>query len=155
MTTEEKVQKELQAKFSFLVDKVEVQRARRLWAEVDYSNFRTVFEFSIDQLKFFLLCTITGLDDGDKLGLIYHLASADGTVLNIKTSVPMQNPVIQTVTDLFPAAEIYERELVDLLGAKVEGLKLAFRYPLTDDWPVDQYPLRKSWKMPASEKGTS
>ena len=155
MTTEEKVQKELQTKFAFLADKIKVQRARRLWVEVDYSNFRTVLEFSVKQINFSLLCALTGLDDGDKMGLIYHLASADGTVLNIKTSVPMQNPVIQTVTDLFPAAEIYERELVDLLGAKVDGLKLAFRYPLTDDWPIDQFPLRKSWKTPVNQKGAS
>ena len=39
-----------------------------------------------------------------------------------------------------------ERELMDLLGAKVEGLPAGKRYPLSDDWPTDEYPLRKDWK---------
>jgi len=153
MKAEENIQKELENKFNYLIGKVRIQRVRRLWLEIDYDKFRTVFEFSINQLGFSLLCAITGLDDGEKLGLIYHLANPNGTVLNIKTSVPMNNPVVKTVTDLFPAAEVYEREMADLLGAKIEGLEPGFRYPLTDDWPTDQFPLRKSWKMPEEQKG--
>ena len=49
--------------------------------------------------------------------------------------------------DRFPAAEIYERELIDLLGAKVAGLPEGKRYPLPDDWPAGEYPLRKDWKQ--------
>ena len=54
------------------------------------------------------------------------------------------------MSDRFPAAHIYERELVDLLGAKVEGLPPGNRYPLPDDWPEVQYPLRKDWKQESS-----
>jgi membrane-bound hydrogenase subunit beta len=64
----------------------------------------------------------------------------------MKTAVPKANPVIKTVTDVFPAATLYERELMDLLGAKVDGLPAGRRYPLPEDWPVDQFPLRKDWK---------
>jgi Ni,Fe-hydrogenase III component G len=59
----------------------------------------------------------------------------------------MPNPVFKSITDSFANAEIYEREIMDLLGATVEGLAPSFRYPLTDDWPSDQFPLRKSWKQ--------
>ncbi len=149
MSKEETIQNRLQTQFDFLTDKVRVQRARRLWLEVDYGRFRPVLEYAIGSLGFNLLCTLTGLDDGDRLGLIYHIADPEGTVLNIKTSVSMQDPVFNTITDLFPAAEDYEKEIVDLLGGKVLGLKPGFRYPLTDDWPADQHPLRKSWKQPA------
>jgi Ni,Fe-hydrogenase III component G len=55
------------------------------------------------------------------------------------------------VIPLFVGAEIYERELVDLLGVKVEGLPSGNRYPLMDDWPKDQFPLRKDWKPPVEE----
>ena len=151
MSAEESVKKELETKFPFLAEKIRVQRVRRLWLDVDYDKFRTVFEYCIKQLNFSFLCALTGLDDGDKLGLIYHLANAEGAVLNLKTAVPMAEPVVHSVTDLFPAAEVYERELIDLLGAKVPELLPGFRYPLTDDWPSDQYPLRKSWKVPAEQ----
>ncbi|MDD5594820.1 MAG: NADH-quinone oxidoreductase subunit C, partial [Candidatus Omnitrophica bacterium] len=65
---------------------------------------------------------------------------------NLKVSVPKENPVIKSIIGIFPGAEIYERELIDLFGAKVEGLPEGNRYPLTDDWPKDEYPLRKDWR---------
>ena len=68
-------------------------------------------------------------------------------MLSVKTSVPKNRPVIKTVTSYFLSADVYERELIDLLGAKVEGLPAGNRYPLTDDWPVGQYPLRKDWTV--------
>ncbi len=153
MTCDEKVMQELQSRFALPADKIKRQRARRLWAEVEYGQFRPLLEHAVSTLGFSALCTLTGLDDGDRLGLIYHLASPEGTVLSVKTAVPMSAPIFNTITDLFPAAEDYEKEIVDLLGGQVQGLQPGFRYPLTDDWPADQHPLRKSWKAPASGKG--
>jgi Ni,Fe-hydrogenase III component G len=134
-------------KFGFLEGKVRVQRKRRVSAEVDRLKFKDVFEYAISELKFVILCTITGLDEGANLSFIYHLSTEDGIVLNIKISVPKENPVIKTITGYFPAADIYEREVMDLLGAKVEGLPPGNRYPLMDEWPKDAYPLRKDWKQ--------
>jgi NADH-quinone oxidoreductase subunit C len=34
---------------------------------------------------------------------------------------------------------------MDLFGFKVEGLAMGNRYPLTDDWPRDAFPLRKDY----------
>jgi Ni,Fe-hydrogenase III component G len=67
-------------------------------------------------------------------------------VLGLKLRVPREAPVIDTVTDRFPGAANYERELDDLLGFEVVGLPPGKRYPLPDDWPKDQKPLRKDWK---------
>ena len=35
---------------------------------------------------------------------------------------------------------------MDLLGIKVNGLAEGQRYPLPEDWPKGDYPLRKDWK---------
>ena len=152
MSNEEKIKQDLTAKFPYLENAIKVARQRRIFLESDYNNFAQIFEFAVKQLKFIHLCTITGLDDQDKLGVIYHLSQDGGIMLNVKTSVPKQNPVLKTVIPLFPGAEIYERELVDLFGAKIQGLPEGNRYPLTDDWPTDQFPLRKDWKSSESEK---
>ncbi len=139
-------------KFDFLKDAIKVVRPRRMNLEVPYGKFREVLRFAVKEGEFPILCTITGLDEGESLGFIYHLAQERGITLNIKTSVPKSAPTLRTITDLFPAAAIYEREVVDLFGAEVEGLPPGYRYPLTDDWPKDQHPLRKDWKGPASER---
>jgi len=146
MNAEEAVKKGLEEKFPFLKDKVSVRRERRVFAEVPYGNFREVLEYALNEMEFSVLCTITGLDEGANLSFLYHLARPAGMTLNLKTSVPKESPVMKTVTDVFPNAEIYEREIADLLGAKVDGLPEGKRYPLPDDWPRDEYPLRKDWR---------
>ena len=137
----------LVAAFPSLEGKMRVQRERRLWVDVGLDAFRPVFDRAVDDLGFGILCIITGLDEGEELGFIYHIANEAGTILSLHTRVPKDRPVIASVTDRFPCAHIYERELVDLLGARVEGLPPGNRYPLPDDWPEGQYPLRKDWKQ--------
>jgi len=149
----EEIKQELINKFSYLEGKIQVPRPRRISVEVNLDNFLNVFVFAAKELKFGHLCTITGLDEQENLSFIYHLAQDTGVLLNLKVSVPKQNPVIKTVIAYFPGAEIYERELIDLLGAKVEGLPEGNRYPLTDDWPKGEFPLRKDWKPRGKEAG--
>jgi len=146
MSQEEIIRKELIEKFGWTEDKVRIQRLRRMSADVAVDQFFKVLEFCIKDLQFVILCALTGLDEGENLGFIYHIAQENGIVLNLKISVPKEKPVIKTVTSYFPAAMIYEREAMDLLGVKVEGLPEGFRYPLPDDWPINQFPLRKDWK---------
>jgi len=146
MTKEERIQSDLVAKFAFLADKVKVQRDRRIIADVPRENFEAVLKYAIDELDFVFLCTITGLDEGERFSFIYHLTRQDGVMLNLKISVPKEKAAIKTVIDYFRGAEIYEREIVDLLGVKVTGLPEGRRYPLSDDWPEGEYPLRKDWK---------
>ena len=146
MTKEENIQSELIKKFGFLEGKVTVRRQRRVFADVTPENFTKVFEYALKNLSFVMLCTITGLDETTTIGFIYHIAREDGIMLNIKVSVDRDNPVIKTITEYFPGADIYERELMDLLGVKVQGLPEGKRYPLSDDWPAGEYPLRKDWK---------
>lgn len=150
MTKEESIAQELTGKFKYLEGNIKIPRSRRIFLEAEYKDFSELLDYCVKSLEFRHLCTITGLDEADKLSFIYHLAHESGIVLNIKVSLPKENPVLKSVMPYFPGAEIYERELVDLLGAKVEGLPSGSRYPLTDDWPVDQHPLRKDWK-PAPE----
>ena len=146
MSEEDNIKQQLVEKFRVLSDKITVQRTRRMFADVPLANFSEIFDYAVNQLKFSILVTITGLDEGASLGFIYHLARENGIVLNLHTSAPKDKPVIKTITPYFPAADAYERELIDLFGAQVTGLPEGSRYPLPDDWPPNQFPLRKDWK---------
>lgn len=128
------------------VGELRVARARRIFWTVPYAQFPGVFDTLTGRMGFTILCTMTGMDLGAELGVMYHLARPSGVMVNVTTSVPKDNPVVQTVSKTFPAADLYERELIDLLGMQVQGLPDGPRYPLPDGWPAGQYPLRKDWK---------
>lgn len=156
MSEEEKIKEALTGKFDFLRDKITVKRARRIFLDVNMDKFSEVFDYAIKQLNFSMLVTITGLDDGETFGIIYHLANDNGSMLNIKTSIPKSDPALKTVTGYFPSAEMYEREMADLLGIKMNGLPEGNHYPLPDDWPAGEYPLRKDWQeLKKLEEGCS
>ncbi len=150
MSSEQQIGSDLVKAFPFLQDKVRTPRARRIFVDVPAERFAEVFEYLYQKAGFTILCTITGLDQGSTLGVLYHLAQAQesATVLTVAIAVPKEAPVIQTVTRTFPAADAYEREMVDLLGMQVEGLAPGHRYPLPDGWPTDVHPLRKDWRPP-------
>jgi membrane-bound hydrogenase subunit beta len=151
MSSEEQIGSDLTKAFPYLQDKIRIPRVRRIFVDVPADRFAEVFQYLYGKAGFTMLCTITGLDLGSTLGVLYHMAQESGTVLTVAIAVPKEAPVIQTVTRTFPAADAYEREMVDLLGMQVEGLAPGNRYPLPDGWPTDQHPLRKDWR-PAKEE---
>lgn len=137
----------LLAKFPFLADdKFVLQRERRMYLDVPAEKHHEVAAWLKEEQKFRQCCTITGTDDKETLAALYHLAHDDGTLCNLRQRVPREKPVIQSVCDLFPACANYERELTDLLGFQVKDLPPGKRYPMPDDFPRDQHPLRKDWK---------
>jgi len=152
VTKEEDIQQQIVTRFPVTEGKFRLQRARRMWVEVPRELLIQLLEFVKEELKFTDFCTLTGLDDGENLGFLYHLAQEhSGIVLNIRTKAPKSDPVIPTITRFFPAAELAEREIEDLLGASVEGLASGPRYPLPDEWPLNEHPLLKNWKSQKEE----
>ena len=150
--TEGAIQELLLKKFPFLEGKIRAPRARRVFIDDITDHFNEVFSHAVSELEFSILLTITGMDEGERIALAYHLARPDGTILTIRKSTPKSDPVTKTITHVFFSADIYERELADLLGVRVEGLKDGNRYPLPDNWPKGEYPLRKDWKKPGKKK---
>lgn len=123
------------------------QSVRRVYLEVPADIILDVLKYVKEELKFGRLCIISGLDAGDHLLCLYHVASDEGMVLNLKIRVSREEPVIQSVLPIYNGATFYEREVKDLLGIRVEGLPEGRHYPLPENWPEGQYPLRKDWKV--------
>ena len=145
--SEQKIKQELEDKFTYLKDAVIIKRKGRIFTQVPLDKFDEVFAYAVKQMRFLALSAITGLDRGDGVfEVIYHLNQDGKILLNLSVGLNKENPEVKSVTPYCPSADIYERELIDLLGIKVSGLVSGHRYPLPDNWPKGEYPLRKDWK---------
>jgi NADH-quinone oxidoreductase subunit C len=102
-----------------------------------------------ETLGFTFLTTLCGIhypEQDLKLGVIYHLhCFATNARIRIKTFVPLDNPVVSTITDLFSAANWMERETYDFYGIIFEGhpnLKRILNVEYLDYFPMrKEYPL--------------
>lgn len=142
---EEKIKTGLEKKFGSAVSNAEVRRKNRVWAELETAKLPEVMAW-LKAEGFDHLATVTGFDEGENLGALYHVTDTK-MLVNIKVKTPRANPSIPSVLATFPGAVSYEKELEDMLGIKVEGLPPGRRYPLDEDFPTDEYPLRKEWKV--------
>jgi len=104
-----------------------------------------------DGLGFAYLATISGVDMGPVFELLYHFANAH-TCLSVRTEVPRSDPRVPSVTPVIPGAILYEREIQDMFGIVVEGLSDPRPLLVPDDWPPENYPLRKDWKFTRPEE---
>jgi Ni,Fe-hydrogenase III large subunit/Ni,Fe-hydrogenase III component G len=61
-----------------------------------------------------------------------------------KTSAPISDPVVESLTPDLPSAGWSEREIADLLGMRFNNHPKPKRLVVSDDWPEGVYPLRKA-----------
>ncbi|RLE50862.1 MAG: hypothetical protein DRJ21_01295 [Candidatus Methanomethylicota archaeon] len=138
---------DLKRYFADKIIKAEIVRARRVNVEVKAGAHRDIIKFLKNRYDIRHIVTITGVDLGKDIELIYHLSPDNRQwLLNIRTKVPKDNPKIETIIDILPGAIFYEREVNDLLGVIFEGHEMPKHFILPDDWPEGEYPLRKDWK---------
>ncbi len=92
------------------------------------------------------LFSLTGVDRKDGFHVVYHLTSTTfhHTVVLRAVLADKANPSVATVSDLYAAAEWFEREVFDLFGIKFENHPDLRRLFLEDDWVG--FPLRKDYK---------
>lgn len=92
------------------------------------------------------LITISAVDNGKTLELVYHLTGPHRSVISIVIELPRDKPEALTMSDILPPAGLYERQIHDLLGIGFTGHPGLTRIILNEDWPSGEYPLRKDWK---------
>ena len=85
-------------------------------------------------------------DKGRELAVNYHLHSLVHNVrLRIRAFLPIENPTIQSITDIYVGADWQERETYDFFGVLFEGHPNLVRI-LNED-SMDYFPMRKEYHL--------
>lgn len=136
---------ELQAALQGKISDRTVRRPRRIYCKAT-ADILDITKILFEKLKVTFLCTITGLDNGAGLEVMYHFSDDEsGVLFTINVPLSYENAELNSITPIIPGAVYYERELVDMLGIKVKGVPAGNRYPLPDEFLSGQHPLRKNW----------
>ena len=144
MSLEHEIEGKLKEAFKEKILEVTIPREHRMFVSVPLPQVKEVVKYLKENFGMTHITTISAIDVGENIEVIYHLFS-NGVALNLRTAAPKDNPVIDTITDVLPGAILYEREIQDLLGLKVQGHPDPRRLILSDDWEEGVYPLRKDW----------
>jgi NADH-quinone oxidoreductase subunit C len=110
-----------------------------------------------ERLQFELLIDITasdpGVDDENLWILVELLSVKHRHRLALKALLPKANPVIDSSTTIYRAAQWHERECMEMYGVTFSGHPDPRNILLPDDWVG--HPMRKDYEFPTEYHGIS
>jgi NADH-quinone oxidoreductase subunit C len=97
-----------------------------------------------EETQFDFLFCLSGVDYGSDLGVVYHMRSTkyDHTVVLKTRTSDREYPQLDSVSDIWQAADLHEREVFDLFGIKFKNHPDLRRLFLDNSWG---FPLRKDY----------
>jgi len=115
--------------------------------EVSQDQLKTLLGHLVNDLHVRHLMTITGLDLGQNIAIIYNFA-LERDIIHIKTPVSKTKPQALSIVDIIPGAILYEMEIHDMFGVEFIGNPWKDqKLLLPDEWPADlPPPLLKTTK---------
>jgi len=131
-----------------------------LTLQVEKNRFKDVLHYLKTKAtpKFQRLDDLTAIDESARrqrdiypdYTMVYHLLSfGSASRVRLKVALNGQEPVTESITDIWPSANWYEREVFDLLGIRFKGHPNLRRIIMPPDW--QGHPLRKDHPGRATE----
>jgi len=134
-------------------------RVKQLWVRIKKEGLRDavsyISSFGDPQLSFVVAMDLEKIQNpivegecGSKLALTYTFTMfydelGEEMILNLVVSTPKDDPVIPSIADLCPMAEVYEREAMSIVGVEIPGVeKTGYGKWTPPDFPEGIYPLR-------------
>lgn len=152
MYNEEHVERTVTAireSFAEGVEAVETIRSGICQLLIDRERLLEVLRLAKEECEFNMLFDLTAADYLERepyFHVIYLLHSHEHLAkLLLKVRVNREEPVLPSATELWPAANWFERELYDLFGVRFEGHPNLERILMPDDWTG--HPLRRDYPL--------
>jgi len=141
---------QLRAKFGSAIQRADLSGDNRLFVFVEPTAVKEICRYIFRDLDARYVISI-GADDRPFSGrfVVAHdfAFDKDHVLCSVLTYVAADNPQIDSITEVVPAANWAEREMRDLVGIEPVGHRYLKRLVLPDGWPEGVHPLRKdiSW----------
>jgi Ni,Fe-hydrogenase III large subunit/Ni,Fe-hydrogenase III component G len=136
----------LKEKFGPGILRADLPGAGRLFVFVEPAALKAVCQYLFRDLN---ARYVTGVGSDDrpfsgKFLVAHHFAfDAEHLLASIVTLVPADQPKVESISGVVPAANWAEREMHDLVGIEPVGHRYLKRLVLPDGWPDGVHPLRK------------
>ncbi len=135
---------------NFTEDLIEIyQSSGDTFARLEANALKNVCRYLFDEFRYVYLGDIFGTDrytDDERFEVIYNLVSLrDRSRLFLKIRCEEDNPEVDSVTDIWPAANWFEREVYDMFGIRFRNHPDLRRIYMPEDFKY--YPLRKEFPL--------
>jgi len=112
-------------------------------------NVRELAQFCRDELCFDYLLDISSVDNfglDPRFEVVYELYSLKmGAHLRLKLTASEDDPTVDSISDIWPAADWHEREIYDMMGIRFNNHPDLRRILMWEGYPY--FPLRKEFPL--------
>ena len=142
----EELKVKLEEKFPGKISDWDEKNPRRIYFGVPPEEIRELSEYLYRDLKFRFIIA-SGIQTLKGFQILYHFSfDAGGLIVSARVRLSKEEPEVDSIADLVPAADWIEREIFELLGIRFRGRPDLEHLLLNEEWPKDVYPLRKDFK---------
>ncbi|MHB1908372.1 MAG: NADH-quinone oxidoreductase subunit C [Nitrososphaerales archaeon] len=134
-------------------------KPNRIKFQTEASNIETFAVFLRDELHFDHCTNVTGTDfpKENKIQIDYQFGSLGreecrSIIFTISSRVDSTQPIIPSLVQIYPSAELHERETAEMLGVNFTGHPNLSRLLLPEDWN-DIPPMLKKYRLPGRLEG--
>lgn len=112
------------------------ERIHNEWVlEITSKHLRSVVKHMLDQHENLHLSTITAQINNDNprhIQVLYHFWK--GTGISLLILLEKQSPTLDSIVDILPGADFYEREVAEMYGVQFELREQTPRLLLPESW---------------------
>lgn len=124
---------------SFLKRMKPKREGENIWISLEKKKLHSVLK-ELRSLGVSRISSISGVDVGKRIEVIYHFIHKKKTT-NFRISLDKKNCVVDSITDIYPGANLFERELYEMMGIQVKNHPNLKKLFLDKNSPKN--PLRK------------
>ena len=154
LSREEALINQLKTRFPEEIKDTKIDRARRVTIVFEKDYLLDIAEFMQHELGLDHVKGVAGVDypTQKKLEVLYFIASYSKSeiqdiIVILKTELPRDNPIINSVVSIWPSAHFHERETFEMFGVKFEGHPDLRKLLTLDNWEGPP-PMLKDIKFP-------